>query len=35
MVTRENSRVDQYKGKTTGYVIVVAMVAASGGLLFG
>lgn len=29
------SRVSQYEGKTTAAVIIIAMVAASGGLLFG
>jgi len=34
-VERENSRAHLYQGKTTPYVILVAAVAASGGLLFG
>ena len=32
---RESSRAQMYNGQTTTYVIVVALVAASGGLLFG
>lgn len=32
---RVDSRADMYKGKTTSAVVFVAIVAASGGLLFG
>jgi sugar porter (SP) family MFS transporter len=35
MVAAAGARVDQYQGKTTWFVVMTALIAASGGLMFG